>query len=61
LNSSDSNEKEFELTHAKMKKHLDELHSAEDSGSVMHQIQMGADQVNEYEEQYNANHDFAIF
>ena len=49
-----------ELTHVKMKKGMDNVHGDSDSNGKVMNLQSG-DNLDEYEEQYNANHDFAIF
>lgn len=52
-------EQDMDNVHLKMKQHHDNL---KDSGETMKDIQMiDIDAVNEYEDQYNAAHDFQIF
>jgi len=48
--------KEMELMHAKMKQGLDNVH-----GDVQIMNLENSQDLGQYEDQYNANHDFAIF
>jgi hypothetical protein len=52
--------KDAELVHSKMKQGKDNVKGdSGDSGGHINQIEM--EQIEEYKEQYNAAHDFAIF
>jgi hypothetical protein len=45
--------------HAKMKKGMENFQGDSDGGKIMNH--QSGNELDEYEEQYNANHDFAIF